>query len=77
MYAAVVRSVHIPRNRIAADGKYLVGFHILTATGRPYDMQLVEFVSIMQYVKLHVPNKMLGDYNPVGAIMLSTYPPDK
>ena len=33
MYAAVVKSVRIERNRIFADGKYLVDFHVLTATG--------------------------------------------
>ena len=72
MYAAVVRSVHIPRNRIAADGKYLAGFHVLTVTGRPYDMQLVEFVSILQHVKLHDPNMKLEDYYSAGAVLLST-----
>jgi hypothetical protein len=32
-------SVRIQRNRIFADGKYLVDSHIVTATGKPYDMQ--------------------------------------
>ena len=72
MYSEVVISVRTQRNRIFKDGKYLVDFHILTATGRPYDMQLVEFVSIPRHVIPHVPNKMLEDYNSVGAVLLST-----
>jgi hypothetical protein len=38
MYVAMVKSVRIQRNRIFADGKYLVDSPILTATGKPYDM---------------------------------------
>jgi hypothetical protein len=72
MYAEVVISVRIQRNRIFEDGKYLVDFHVLTATGRPYDMQLVEFVSTPRHAILHVPNKMLENYNSVGVVLLST-----
>ena len=39
MYTAVVKLIRIPRIRIFADGKYLVDSHVLTATGKPYDMQ--------------------------------------
>jgi hypothetical protein len=38
MDAAMVKSVRIQRSRIFADGKYLVDSHVLTATGKPYDM---------------------------------------
>jgi hypothetical protein len=72
MYIAVVRPVHIPRNRIATDGKYLASFHVLSATGRPYVMQLVEFVLTLQHVKLHDPNMKLEDYYSIGAVLLST-----
>jgi hypothetical protein len=72
MYAEVVISVRTQRNRIFGGGKYLVDYHVLTATGRPYDMQLVEFVSIPRHVTPHDPNMKLGDYNSVGVVLLST-----
>jgi hypothetical protein len=72
MYAEVVISVRIQRNQIFEGGKYLIDFHILTATRRPYGMQLVEFVSILRHVTPHVPNMKLGDYNSVGVAFLST-----
>jgi hypothetical protein len=37
----VVGLVHILVNQIFVDGKYLVYFHVLTAVGKLYDMQLV------------------------------------
>ena len=33
----------------------LVGFHVLTAIGGGHDMQFVEFVSFIQYVKIACP----------------------
>jgi hypothetical protein len=53
----VVKSVCIQRNRIFADGKYLVDSHVLTTAGK--DMQYILFESSLWRVRLHNPNKML------------------
>jgi hypothetical protein len=72
MYVEVVISVRTQHNRIFEGGKYLVDFHVLTTTGRPYGTQLVEFVSIPRHVTPHVSNMKLGDYNSVGVVLIST-----
>jgi hypothetical protein len=71
MCAEVVISVCTQRNRIFERRK-LIDFHVLTATGRPYGIQLVKFVSIPWHITPHVPNMKLGDYNSVGAVLLLT-----
>ena len=70
MYALVVKSVRIQRNRIFTDGKYLVDFHVLIVKGKQYDMQLVAIVVSQQHVLLHDPNMKLVDYNSVIVVLL-------
>ena len=70
MYALVVKSVRIQRNRIFTDGKYLVDFHVLIVKGKQYDMQLVAIVVSQQRVLLHDPNMKLVDYNSVIVVLL-------
>ena len=70
MYALVVKSVRIQRNRIFADGKYLVDFHVLIVKGKQYDMQLVAIVVSQQRVLLHEPNMKLVDYNSIIVVLL-------
>ena len=69
MYAAVVRSIRIQRNRAFTDGKYLVYFHVQVATGRLHGMQLDAIESSQQRVRLRDPNKMLVDYNSVVMVL--------
>ena len=69
MYATVVRSVRIQRNRSSADGKYLVYFHVVVAMGRLHGMQLDPIESSQQRVKLRDPNMMLVDYNSIVMVL--------
>jgi len=70
MYTLVVKSVRIQHNRISADGKYLVDFHVLIVAGKLYDKQLVAIVVSLQHVRLHDPNMKLVDYNSVIVVLL-------
>ena len=63
MYALVVRSVRIQRNRISVDGKYYEDHHEPITTGKLYDMQLGAIVLSHQHVKLRDPNMRLVSYN--------------
>jgi hypothetical protein len=56
-YAAVVKSVHIQRNRISANGKCLKNYHLQSIVGKCYDMQLTTIILSQQRVKFHDPNK--------------------
>ena len=63
MYALVVRSVRIQRNRIFADGKYLEDHHEPIAAGKLYGMQLGAIVLSHQHVVLRDPNMILVGCN--------------
>jgi hypothetical protein len=63
MYALVVRSVRIQRNRISVDGKYKEDHHELISAGKLYGMQLDAIVLSHQHVRLRDPNKRLVGYN--------------
>jgi plasmid rolling circle replication initiator protein Rep len=70
MYALVVKSLRIQRNRIFTDGKYLVDFHVLIIAEKLYDMQLVAIVVSQQRVRLHDHNMKLVDYNSAIVVLL-------
>ena len=68
-YAAVVKSVHIQRNRIFAAEKYLIDSHVLTAMGKPYYMRQVLFESNQRRVRPHDPNMMFVICNYVAMVL--------
>ena len=55
-FTEVVKWVRTQRTQTYSNGKYSKDSHVLTATGRSHDMQLVVVVLGQQHAKLCDPN---------------------